>query len=66
MVTCIILAILWLLYTVALGKFMFYICDQPPAPLFDVNSTGMCAGFVLAMTGWIFFSFYVGSYIFGC
>lgn len=44
----IILVILWVLYTIALGKFLFYIFDLPPIHLFDVNSTGMCAGFVLA------------------
>lgn len=66
MVTCIILVILWVLYTVAIGKFLFYICDLPPAPLFEVNSTGICAGFVLALAGWIGFSCFVWWYLFGC
>ena len=66
MVTCIILVVLWALYTVAIGKFLFYVCDLPPAPLFDVNSTGICAGLVLAMAGWIGFSIFVGSYLSGC
>ena len=66
MITCIILAILWVLYTVAIGKFMFYLIDLPPAPLFDVKSTGLCSGFVLALVGWIFFSIVAGAYIFGC
>lgn len=66
MVTCIILVILWVLYTVAIGKFLFYICDLPPAPIFDVNSTGICAGFVLALAGWIGFSIFAGSYLSEC
>lgn len=66
MVTYIILVILWALYTVVIGKFMFYICDLPPSPLFDVNSTGICAGFVLTLAGWILFSIFAGAYIFGC
>lgn len=66
MVICIILAVLWALYTVAISKFLFYVCDLPPAPLFDVESTGICAGLVLAMAGWIGFSIFVGSYLSGC
>ncbi len=62
MVNCVILVILWVLYTLAIGKFLFYICDQPPAPLFDVRSNGICAGFVLALAGWIFFSIFAWSY----
>jgi hypothetical protein len=66
MITCVILVILWVAYTVAIGKFFFYICDLPPAPLFDDNSIGICAGFVLALAGWIGFSIFVWWYLFGC
>lgn len=61
----IILVILWVLYTIALGKFLFYICDLPLVPIFDVNSTGICACFVLAAAGWIAFSIALVSYLFG-
>lgn len=53
MAICILLIILWVLYTVALGKFLFYVCDLPPAPLFDINSLGLCSALVLAMAGWL-------------
>jgi hypothetical protein len=66
MVTCIILVILWVLYTVALGKFFFYVCDLPPAPIFDIDSLGLCSGLVLALAGWLGFSIFVGAYLFGC
>lgn len=62
----IILVILWVLYTIALGKFLFYIFDLPPVHLFDVNSTGICAGFVLAAAVWIAFSIALVSYLFEC
>lgn len=65
MVTSIILVILWVLYTVALGKFFFYVCDLPPAPFFEINSLGLCSGLVLVMAGWIGFTVFVGAYIFG-
>lgn len=65
MVICILLIILWVLYTVALGKFFFYVCDLPPAPLFEINSLGICSGLVLAMAGWIGFSVFILAYIFG-
>ena len=65
MIEMILLIVLWVLYTGALGKFLFYICSLPPVPLFDVNSTGMCAGFVLALAGWIVFSIALVSYLFG-
>lgn len=65
MVTCIILAILWVLYTVALGKFFFYLCDLPPAPFFEINSLGLCSGFVLALAGWIAFTVFAGAYLLG-
>jgi hypothetical protein len=45
---------------------MFYIIDLPSASLFDVKSTGIYAGFVLALVGWIFFSVFAGAYILGC
>lgn len=58
-----VLFFVWVLYTVALGKFLFYLCDLPPAPLFDVESTGLCSAFVLALFGWIFFSVFIVSSI---
>ena len=63
MITLSVLFIIWVIYTALLGKFFFYVCDLPPAPLFDVNSNGICAGLVLAMAGWIFLSVFVASLI---
>lgn len=65
MAICILLIIMWVLYTVALGKFFFYICDLPPAPIFEINSLGLCSGFVLAMFGWIAYTILAAEYIFG-
>lgn len=58
-----VLFFVWVLYTAALGKFLFYLCDLPPAPLFDVESIGLCSGFVLALFGWIFFLVFIVSSI---
>lgn len=66
MVTCIILVILWALYTVAIGKYIFYIADLPRTAVVDVKSIGICSGFVLAVAGWVFFSIFAGAYILGC
>lgn len=65
MVICTLLVLLWVLYSIALGKFFFYVCDLPPAPIFDINSLGLCSGFVLAMAGWIAFTVFAAAYIFG-
>lgn len=65
MAICILLIVLWVLYTVALGKFFFYVCDLPPAPFFEINSLGLCSGLVLAIAGWVVFSVFVLAYIFG-
>lgn len=38
---------------------------QPtPTPLFEINPIGICTMF--ALVGWIGFSIFVGSYLFGC
>lgn len=66
MITLVILVVIWVVYTVALGKFLFHICDLPPAPIFDFDSIGVCAGFVLALAGWIFYSAIVLAYINQC
>jgi uncharacterized membrane protein (DUF106 family) len=63
MITFAVLFFIWVLYTAALGKFFFYLCDLPPAPLFDVNSNGIVSGFILALVGWIFLSVFVASLI---
>ena len=65
MVIYVFLIILWVLVTVAIGKFLFYVCDLPPAPLFEINSLGLCSGLVLAIAGWVVFSVFAGAYIFG-
>ena len=65
MAICILLIVLWVLCTVALGKFFFYVCDLPPAPFFEINSLGLCSGLVLAIAGWVVFSVFVLAYIFG-
>lgn len=66
MIICTLLILLWVLYSIALGKFFFYVCDLPPAPIFEINSLGICSGLVLVMAGWIGFSCFVGWYLFGC
>lgn len=65
MITSIIFVIAWIVITVALGKFFFYVCDLPPAPIFEVNSLGICSGLVLAIAGWIGFTVFVVWYLFG-
>lgn len=65
MIICTLLILLWVLYSIALGKFFFYVCDLPPAPIFDINSLGLCSGVVLAMAGWIALTVFAGAYIFG-
>ena len=63
MVTCITLVVLWVLYTVAFAVLLGYISNLPPTPLFEINPIGI--GTMLALAGWIGFSIFVGSYLFG-
>lgn len=65
MVICTLLVLLWVLYSIALGKFFFYVCDLPPAPIFDIDSLGLCSGVVLALAGWLAFTVFAAAYIFG-
>ena len=65
MMACTILVIAWIVITVALGKFFFYVCDLPPAPIFEINSLGLCSGLVLAIAGWIGFTVFTGAYVLG-
>ena len=62
MITFAFLVFIWLLYSAALLKFLFYICDLPPTPIFDENTLGIISGYILALVGWIFFSVFVLSY----
>lgn len=63
MVTCIILVILWVLYTVAFAVLLGYISNLPPTPLFEINPIGICT--MLALAGWIAFTVFAAAYIFG-
>lgn len=62
---CILLIILWILYSFALVIFLGYLDKLPPTPIFCINSLGLCSGFVLAFAGWIAFTVFAGAYIFG-
>lgn len=65
MVICTLLVLLWLLYSFAMVIFLGYLAELPPTPLFEINSLGLCSGFVLATFGWIAFTVFAGAYIFG-
>lgn len=65
MVICTILVLLWVLYSIALCIFLGYLADLPPTPIFDMRDIGLCSAFVLLFAGWIAFTVFAGSYIFG-
>jgi hypothetical protein len=65
MAICILLVILWVLYSFALVIFLGYLSELPPTPLFEINSLGLCSGFVLAVFGWIAYTVFAATYIFG-
>ncbi len=63
MLDCIIYVILWVVYTVALSEFCFYVCDLHSTPIFEIKSLGICFGLVLTIAGWIGFFIFVWSYL---
>lgn len=63
MAICIILVILWVLYTVAFAALLGYISNLPPTPLFEINPIDICT--MLALAGWIAFTVFAAAYIFG-
>ena len=65
MAICILLVILWVLYSFALVIFLGNLSELPPTPLFEINSLGLCSGFVLAVFGWIAYTVFAAAYIFG-
>ena len=65
MIICTLLVLIWVVYFIAIMIFLGYLSQLPPTPIFDMNSIGLCSGFVLAFAGWIAFTVFVGAYILG-
>lgn len=65
MAICILLIVLWVLYSFAMVIFLGYLAELPPAPIFDMRDIGLCSAFVLAFAGWIALAVFAGAYILG-
>ena len=65
MAICILLVILWVLYSFAMVILLGYLADLPPTPIFDMRDIGLCFVCLLALAGWIGLTFFAGTYILG-